>query len=328
MSTAGIFTVRELLTLDLPSVPLVDKVLWQGDNVFIVGNEKAGKSILSLQLAFALSSGQPFLGEYDVKKVCKVLYVQAEGKLGETQKRINSMLKVNDCDQENLHIAYFPSLALDTEEGFLSFVQLLGERSLKPDVIFLDPLYHSMDGSMTDELDSRRMTRRLRKLGDILGVTIIVVHHTHKPIRTKEGKVIDEGDDSIFGSFVWKAWADHTLLFRFNKAQQLRILSCNTQRSGDVLEYDELILIDKPYLSFNRKLESTRPYELCVRMALEDSKTEGVTRDALVEKTGLSMTSVEKSLTKLIRAEEAVKCVEKRPVRYWSKVHRKDPPKA
>ena len=75
-----------------------------------------------MQIAFALSSGQALFGEFEVKKKCKVLYVQAEGKLSETKERTVTMMKTEDVDKNNYWLAYEPSIALDTEEGFQRFV--------------------------------------------------------------------------------------------------------------------------------------------------------------------------------------------------------------
>ena len=319
MADAGIYSVRELLKLEIKSSPLVESLLWERDNVFLVGGEKAGKSILAIQLAFALTSGQSFLGEYAVKKTSRVLYIQAEGKLGETRDRIEKMLMVNDCDIDNLHIAYFPHIALDTPEGYSLLNKYITDFNLKPEVVIFDPLYHCMAGSLIDEHAARKMTTHLRELGEKLSATIIVVHHTHKPIRSQNGNIIDEGDDGIFGSFVWKAWADHTLLFRVNKSTKVRVLSCNTQRSGKVVEQEELLLIDTPFLGFNRKLDESRPYELAVREVLHRAGTGGMTRDELKAKTQYSMASVEKTLRKLIQSGDAVRNHHNRPVRYWSK---------
>lgn len=319
MAETGVYSIRDLLKLEIKCSPLIEGLLWERDNVFLVGGEKAGKSILALQMAFALTSGQSFLGEYPVVKTSKVLYIQAEGKLGETRDRVASMLNANDCDMDNLHIAYFPHVSLDSKEGFDMLVKHIKEHQLQPNVVIFDPLYHCMAGSLSDEHAARKMTTHLRELGEILSATIIVVHHTHKPIRTKDGTVIDEGDDSIFGSFVWKAWADHTLLFRVNKSTKVRVLSCNTQRSGKVVEQEELLLIDTPFLGFNRKMDNARPYELAIREVLARAGRKGMTRDELKNATSYSMAAVEKTLRMLIQMREATRDHDHRPVRYWAR---------
>lgn len=314
MAEGRIYTLNELLAEVDESKPLIEGLLWERDNVFIVGHEKAGKSILGMQIAFALTSGQALFGEFNVMRKCTVLYVQTEGKLSETKDRTSQMMKVNDVDNEKYFLAYEPSIALDTIDGYERFVKKINDRGIKPDVIILDPLYHSMSGSMIDEQDSRKMTVNLRRLSDLYDATIIVVHHTHKPIRSREGDLIDEGDNAIFGSFVFKAWADHILLFKKVK-DKTRILSCDTQRSGKVMGREELYLVGEPYLSFERKSDENKPYELTVRKTIEKAEG-GITRVELMTVTNLSASAVDKSVRKLIKAGEVEKVPGGYPVKY------------
>jgi hypothetical protein len=318
VSDEGIYSVEELLLREIrPCAPIIEGFIWEKDNVLIVGHEKAGKSILAMQIAFAISSGQPLFGEFAVQKPCNVLYIQTEGKIPQTAERIREMLKMNDCDPNKLYIAYYPNLGLDTQEGMELFRLELDKTGFKPEVIIVDPLYHSMKGSLIDEQDARKMTANMRVLMERYGCAIVIVHHTHKPIRF-EGKTIAEGDNSIFGSFVWKAWADHTFLFRMDKTK-LRILTCDTQRSGKVVQEQELKLIGTPFLGLERKEDESGAYELCIRRAIEESGKDGLTRIEICDKTKKTLSTVEKSLRRLIEVGEVTKCTTKRPVKYWSK---------
>jgi hypothetical protein len=319
-----IYTLDELLTIVDKSEPLIAGLLWERDNVMIVGHEKAGKSILGMQIAFALSSGQALFGEFEVKKKCKVLYVQTEGKVSETQERTIEMMKVNDVDKDNYWLAFEPCVALDTEDGFQRFVKKVDEKGVVPNVIILDPLYHSMQGSLIDEQDARAMTSHLRQLADRYNATLVVIHHNHRMVRSKEGNPINEGDNSIFGSFVWKAWADHILLFQATKGGKMRLLTCDTQRSGKVIGRQELLLVDKPFLSFERKEEEGKPYELSIRKMIEASSV-GVTREEIHVKTKVSMSSIERSLRKLIQAGECEKIKGHYPVKYITKTEKCPP---
>lgn len=296
-------------------------MLWEKDNILIVGHEKAGKSILAMQLGFAISSGQPLFGEYKVDRPRNVLYVQTEGKLPQSVERAKEMLKVNDCDARKFYIAYYPHLALDTPGGMEVFRLHMDHVKFRPEVIIIDPLYHAMKGSLTDEHSARCMTSNLREIMERYNSAIVLVHHTHKPIRTKDGKLIDEADGAIFGSFVWKAWADHTFLLRVDKTK-LRLFSCDTQRSGKVVANEELKLISGPYLAFDRKKDESSSYEISVKACLEDSRGDGVTREVLVEKTGFSISSIEKNLRRMIEMGEVLKDQRSRPVKYWMKAHR------
>jgi RecA-family ATPase len=317
VSEGKIYSLEELLAEVEESAPLIEGLLWQNDNILLVGHEKAGKSVLGMQLAFALSSGQPLFGEFPVTKKCKVLYIQAEGKLSETKERTVNMMKTEDVDKDNYWLAYEPSIALDTEEGYQRFVKKIDEKKVKPDVIILDPLYHSMQGSLIDEKDARAMTSHLRLLSQRYDATLVVVHHTHRAIRNEGGTLISEGDKAMFGSFVWSAFADHILLLSKGKDGLMRILTCDTQRSGKVIGRQELTFNVKETLSFSRKEDEHKPYELSVRQFVE--KKGQATRQEVVDATKHSLSTVEKSLKKLVIAGEVMKVVGKYPVVYKSK---------
>lgn len=321
MGDEGIYSLEELFTRDIPpSPPIIEKILWEKDNVLIVGHEKAGKSILGLQLAFAITSGQPLFGEYAVPNPKTVLYVQTEGKLPTTVDRAVKMNKINEVNAGKCFIAYYPHVALDTAAGLELFRLEIEKKKFVPEVIIIDPLYHAMKGSLIDEVSARNMTSNLRELMERYNATIVVIHHTHKPIRGSDGHVVTEGDGAIFGSFVWKSWADHTFLFSVDKSKT-RILTCTTQRSGDVVEREELRMVDKEsgMLGFERKIDELKPYEVEVRRAIEGSRGQGITRDDISFKTKLSMSSVEKSLRKLLILGEINKDATHRPVKYFSR---------
>ena len=57
---------HELFELnDDPDNYLIEGLLWEHEHIMILAKEKVGKSILSLQMACALSCGESFLGEYE-----------------------------------------------------------------------------------------------------------------------------------------------------------------------------------------------------------------------------------------------------------------------
>ena len=232
------------------SNPLISSLLFEKDSIIILGREKSGKSILSLQLMCHLTTQEPFLGKYEVHRPCNVAYVQGEGKIEGTQSNLKMMSKAIDIDPSRYSIHYYPSLPLDTEEGLASLVSSINSWK-KPDVIFLDPLYMMMSGDLINNQDARRMVSNIRALSQIYDATIILVHHGHRPKRNQSGDYIIEGDDSIFGSFVWKAYPDHILnLERVKNAKFRRKLTCDTQRMGNIIDSIDLSFIQPDPLFF------------------------------------------------------------------------------
>ena len=73
---------------EIKGTPLVQDFLFENDFVMLVAKDKAGKSVLGLQLACCLSSGTEFLGLLEVPNPVKVWYFAMEGKDYETQMRL------------------------------------------------------------------------------------------------------------------------------------------------------------------------------------------------------------------------------------------------
>ena len=127
--------------------------------------------------------------------------------------------------------------------GLNHLITLINEAKISPDVIFIDPLYMSMLGSLSDDLAARATGRNIRRLGKLFGASIVLVHHEHRPVRRqKDSTIIDEGDNAVMGSFVWKAFVNHLIQLRLRQ-DKLRELSCSTQRNCRVIENMELELV-------------------------------------------------------------------------------------
>lgn len=256
---AGKYTGRELLATELKGTdPLIEKVLFERDNIIILGKEKSSKSILSLQMACALTSQEPFLGEFNVPTKCSVVYIQCEGKLASTQNNFRNMTKSLDCDLDNILFLYYPSIELDTEEGVKKVCDEIDSWK-RPDVIFVDCLYMAMRGKMEDSTDAKRFVSHIRLISEYYQCTIPLVHHSHR-IKVVDGKVIDESDDSIFGSFVWKAYPEHILLLEKVRGHSgWRKLSCATHRSSgsDIIDSVDLVLVEPSPLYFDFRNDQT-----------------------------------------------------------------------
>ena len=229
-SLHGKYLATDLLALDLKGgTPLIDGLLWEQDTVMLVGKEKSGKSILGMQMACALTAGHPFLGQFEVPHPVYVAYLQAEGKLYNTKSNLERMLRAVPCDPVKLCFFYYPSIALDVEADLIQVKAQLDSWH-RPEVLIIDPLYMAMAGDMIDNQDARRMVAALRQLAENYHATLLIIHHAHRPLYDKKsGQIKEEGDDSIFGSFVWKAFPDNVFLLQ-KRAGKVRQFLAETQR--------------------------------------------------------------------------------------------------
>lgn len=261
----NLLTGNDLITF--PSQPndyLVEKFLWKGSVMFLVGAEKACKSIFITQMLMAMTAGKPFLGTFDIPRPLKVLYIQAEGNLGETKERfINSTKKDGIVWNPDNWRHYYPAaLALDTEEDFIDLTSRLDRDKFVPDVICTDPLYMSMQGDLIDNKAARAFCRNLRRLNEKYDSSVIVVHHEHRAKEDKYHNKIEEGDNAIFGSSMWKNFASHVLRIsivndRGNPISpekeddcniKYRKIACATQRNDNVIRRVMLELNQSPLM--------------------------------------------------------------------------------
>jgi len=266
---SGKYLGETFLDLEIKgSEPLIEEILFERDNSILLGREKAGKSIMALQMMCHLTSGEPFLGRYKVPKQINVAYVQGEGKLANTQANLKNMTRSIHLDKPRFCLFYYPSLALDTDEG-ITELRLQIESWKKPDLIILDPLYMLMQGDLLSSTDAKRFVSNLRTLADHFQSTNLLVHHGHRPKRNNDGSILNEGDESIFGSFVWKAYPDHILnLERVSGNKFQRKLSCDTQRMGNLIDSIDITFIEPTPLYFELKGE-TRPSDTIVYTNLD-----------------------------------------------------------
>lgn len=263
MSDFGIYTGEQFFGLEIkPRQFIVEGILKEKDSFLIVGDEKAGKSLLTFQLICSLTSGHPFLDRFEVRRTCKVTYIQIEGELADSIDRFNRMIRVIDFDKSKFQLNF--SAPMDLQSPNVRERICKEVKGFAPDVLIIDPIYFAMSGSLSDDLSVRAFIGNIRELKNELNCSVGLVHHTHRIKLDKYGKMILEGDEAIFGSKFFKAWADHTILFAYDKKRNVRIFSCATQRSGDIVDSLQLELVQPDPLFF-RELDQpvTKEDQIC-----------------------------------------------------------------
>ncbi|MFA5133061.1 MAG: AAA family ATPase [Candidatus Paceibacterota bacterium] len=251
MSLFNFYSGKQFLELELPAREwLVENVLREKDSCIFVGNEKSGKSLFIFQLICSLTTKHPFLDKFNVPKQSRVTYIQVEGELKDSQDRMKRMMKNIDFDQEYFQLKFSPPMELEQKAYMLGLCHAIKEHWIKngnekgkPDIVIIDPLYFCFMGSLNDDEVVRKFIGNIHIMKDILGCAVVIVHHTHKQKFDYTGGRIEEGDEALFGSKFLKAYPDHIILFDYDKERDMRIFSCTTQRSGQILPKCNLKLV-------------------------------------------------------------------------------------
>jgi len=283
---------------------LIDGILWEKEVVVLMGDAKCGKSILAQQMAFSLTSGTPFLGEYEVSGPQQVVYIQAEGRCETTKERAENMLYDGHVqwNPSLFYLFYKHSIPINTQDGFTEVVSLISEHQLRPNVIFIDPAYMAMQGDLSDNVAVRGFFAACRKLSMLFDCAVVIIHHKHVDRRNLKGDVIDEGDKAVMGSFVWRAYPDHVILL-YKQNDGLRNLSCTTQRSARVIQNMKMELMGpKPLYYAIHGTPDHAPYVDKVLACIADKGP--LTAKDMAEITELSRSAIMKSLSYLLKGKQ------------------------
>jgi len=287
-----VYTKETLLTIsDTKSNAIVQDILFDSDMVLLIAKDKVGKSLLALQLAASISSGTKFLNTFEISSPQRVWYFATEGKdddLRERLIRMNKKVLVNPTLFTLFCSNRFKFNMPESESVIRRLIQRY--RNELPRVVFIDALYKGVIGSIKNDDVVTGFFDMMEIFREECHATIVIVHHSKRPIRY-EGQIIDEGDDSIFGSYVLRAAPDHILFMGdIPREPKHKFLRCETQRSGNIAESMELKLNEPDPLYF----EIVEPEDNGTDrvMALITASKNGISVNELMRKVGISRTMV------------------------------------
>jgi hypothetical protein len=170
-----------------------------------------------------------------------------------------------------------------------------------------------MAGNLIDNKDARVFLSRVAYLMDRYHATIVLVHHESRPaFDEKTHEEIDRADKGSYGSVFFRAIVDHILYLKMNRDRS-RTLTCNTQRSGEVMSKEDLILVEPDPLCFEIKGDY-KAYEEVVKHCV--FKNPGLSIDRIIDRVGLSGSSVSKALCHLFRDKVITKIPNTHPPQY------------
>ena len=195
--------LSELLATQPVDAGWLIKDVWHADAWGIVGGEaKSHKSMITLEMAIAVASGEPFLGKFDVHRNGPVLIIQEENDSDYyLPDLLYKMLRERGlfpspaiwsegqdrylAPNRNLPIRFLNQSGFNlTDPAHLERVEKEVAR-IRPVLIIFDPLY-SMLGAVdeTKAHEVRPILNWLRKLSKENSAAVVVCHHWRK----KQGK--------------------------------------------------------------------------------------------------------------------------------------------
>ena len=176
-----LLTLAEYTALERPGLEwLIQGIIPKPGLVTLLGEPKAGKSFLALQMGLALSQGRAFEGHRVSPDTHRILYLQFDTSELIWRDRLRSMLQADISLDGPLLMVHpednkIPMHILDHE--CLRWMREAKERA-QPDLVILDVLREVHDA---DENDSQQMKQVGDAIMSLFGdCSILVLHHTHK----------------------------------------------------------------------------------------------------------------------------------------------------
>ena len=190
------FSINEITPSDIwdkPIDPMSDcqignRFLCKDGSWLVVASSGVGKSVLAMQMALYFSLGRVLWG-LDPHTPKKMLLIQAENNdldLREPFLSISKQMKLSAADraiiQKNLRILSEDVL---TGKDFVDYLSRVHEK-FSPDIVIIDPLlsYIGADISRQD-VCSVFLRNQLNPVLHKFHSSVIIVHHTGKPIKDK-----------------------------------------------------------------------------------------------------------------------------------------------
>ena len=271
-------SARNLQQATLPQLNwLVEDMLYEGLAI-LAGPPKSGKSWASLQLAYSVSTGKPFLGKRTMKSEC--LYLALEDSFNRLQNRLNLML-----NGELLPEGFLLDINCNRLDNGL-IIQLTNCLKEHPNIklIIIDTMQlirGTIGKNETLYGNDYKDLSILKKFADENHITILLIHHFRKMLDNGDAFNRFSGSTGIIG-------VTDTMfaLYKEQRRDKQSIFAI----SGRDIEEDELIIsfdhtthlwnIDGSRDEFdrikNKKLYANNPIIITIRKIIDDSDSNSI----------------------------------------------------
>ena len=172
---------------------LCEPLLLAGRAVALFSPAKAGKSLLCLEIAAALATGRPVLGN-PARAPISVLYVDCENTEDDLRERLADLGYGPDSDLSRLHYLSFPTLpALDSARGGYHLQRVAEHHDAR--LVVIDTVSRVIDGEENDADTFRALYRHAVMPLKAAGRAVLRLDHTGKDLtrgqRGSSAKVDD-----------------------------------------------------------------------------------------------------------------------------------------
>lgn len=227
---------------------VIPGLLERGDRLMLTGEEGAGKSMLSRQIAVAAAAGlNPFtLAATGFR--ARVLVVDCENRLNLTLRRYKPLIDAaaktgNDITAAKFRLYLEPKgidLTKRAGQGWL----IRRVEAFRPDLLVIGPQYRLQTAEPSDEQAAKRVAAVLDDVRHICGSALVM--ETHAPHRAGNSK---QRDLRPIGSSLWLRWPDFGFGLTYSddpNARMFRVMDLKPWRgSRDERRWPKTIRADR-----------------------------------------------------------------------------------
>lgn len=184
----------DLMRKDIPPVRWLVSGLLTDDAVAVVAGEpKTAKTWLALEIAVAVALGDKVMGEFQARRTGPVVLFLTEDREASVKARLSSTVLGHAVDPLEaappIHIKSRGTLDLSDVATLAWLVASVRRLPEPPRLLVIDPLRNVMGAlKESDNDDMAKVNAALRALRDVLGATVLYVHHTGKLTEGNAGR--------------------------------------------------------------------------------------------------------------------------------------------
>jgi len=259
------YTADEIKNLEINYVPIIDKLLYQGDTMLWKAQSKTGKSVGSQQIGFALSCGQDLLDTFSITREYKVAYISGEGFIGNWKDRFINMEKMWRLKNENFYFFECSSAGLHKDDDCHKLMEKLAARSDHYDVFIFDPIYALSHGAnLNSQEDVGMIMNNIEMIKKHYHATAIIVHHDSEKVMVdqKGGKHSASHSTAMGSSFIMASCTHSYTISKvgWTKGRTMHKFQLGRERGGWAIKEFDVFMIT-PEEDDDGRLGYTLDYE-------------------------------------------------------------------
>lgn len=157
--------------------------------MFFAAPPKHYKTLLAMQFAYALASGEDWLGWKIDKPVERVLYIEQEIGRSETRDRMARIHKqfMRPDVASRIRFVTRPKQRFSLDRGSKGFKELEDEIiEFQPQVVFIDPFRKATSHDENSSTEMTKVFASLTALQEIYKFAVVLIHHSGKPNESRK----------------------------------------------------------------------------------------------------------------------------------------------